>query len=189
MENFSEREVRDYYDCIEWAGTQEWSSGKVGTTGTSYFGMMSWYVASLRPPHLAGMYLSEAVVDYYRDTARHGGILNRFTKHWFASQVQSVQHGLGKRGHVNPFNGMLISGDEELSDEALRENVGMDPFVAITERPLAPDEYYQTRTGQARPDRGSVRCRSVAGARCLSTSAATSRVSSAPRPRRSTSRS
>jgi len=148
VENFSEREVRDYHDCIEWAGTQEWSSGKVGTTGTSYFGMMSWYVANLRPPHLAGMYLSEAAVDYYRDSARHGGILNRFTKHWFASQVQSVQHGLGKRGHVNPFNGMLISGDEELSDEALRENVGMDPFVAITERPLAPDKYYQTRTAK-----------------------------------------
>ena len=110
--------------------------------------MMSWYVANLRPPHLAGTYISEAVADYCGDTARHGGILNRFTKHWFASQVQSVQHGLGNRGYVNPFNGMLISGDEELSDEALRENVGMDPFVAITERPLAPDKYYETRTAK-----------------------------------------
>ena len=148
VENFSPREVQDFYDCIEWAGHQEWSSGKVGTTGTSYYGMMQWYVASMRPPHLAGMYISEAVSDYYRDTARHGGILNRFTKHWFATQIQSVQHGLGKNGHVNPFTGMLISGDEELSDDELRENVGLDPFVAISERPLAPDEYYADRTAK-----------------------------------------
>lgn len=145
VDNFSNREVKDYYDCIEWAGTQDWSTGKVGLTGTSYFGIMQWLVASLRPPHLAGMYVSEAVSDMYRDSARHGGILDRFTKHWFATQIKSVQHGLGERGYRNPYTGMLISGDEELDDAELRGNVGLDPYVAIQERPLVTDDYYRAR--------------------------------------------
>ena len=32
----SEQEAEDMYDTIEWAGTQEWSNGKVGMQGVSY---------------------------------------------------------------------------------------------------------------------------------------------------------
>ena len=30
MDPFSDRETKDFYDCIEWAGVQSWSNGKVG---------------------------------------------------------------------------------------------------------------------------------------------------------------
>ncbi len=30
IDHFSPRETKDFYDCIEWAGVQPWSSGKVG---------------------------------------------------------------------------------------------------------------------------------------------------------------
>jgi putative CocE/NonD family hydrolase len=30
IDHFSPRETKDFYDCIEWAGVQEWSNGKVG---------------------------------------------------------------------------------------------------------------------------------------------------------------
>jgi putative CocE/NonD family hydrolase len=33
---FSDAEAEDYYDLIEWVGTQEWSSGRVGLDGVSY---------------------------------------------------------------------------------------------------------------------------------------------------------
>src|SRR5882724_3785130 len=33
IDHFSPRETRDFYDCIEWAGTQPWSNGKVGLNG------------------------------------------------------------------------------------------------------------------------------------------------------------
>ncbi len=39
IDHFSPRETKDYYDCIEWAGVQPWSSGKVGLSGISYYGM------------------------------------------------------------------------------------------------------------------------------------------------------
>ena len=33
----SPAEFRDFYDAIEWAGMQPWSSGKVGLLGISYY--------------------------------------------------------------------------------------------------------------------------------------------------------
>jgi len=53
IDHFSPRETKDFHDCIEWAGVQPWSSGKVGLNGISYYGINQWHVASLRPPHLA----------------------------------------------------------------------------------------------------------------------------------------
>ena len=49
----SPRETKDFYNCIEWAGVQPWSSGKVGLNGISYYAINQWHVARLKPPHLA----------------------------------------------------------------------------------------------------------------------------------------
>src|SRR5207245_233846 len=48
---FSVQEAEDYYDAIEWAGTQPWSNGNVGLWGMSYLAMAQHNVASLQPPH------------------------------------------------------------------------------------------------------------------------------------------
>ncbi len=42
------REGKDYYNAIEWAGTQNWSNGKVGLCGISYYAINQWRVASLQ---------------------------------------------------------------------------------------------------------------------------------------------
>ncbi|HEX4969909.1 MAG TPA: CocE/NonD family hydrolase, partial [Steroidobacteraceae bacterium] len=49
---WSMQEARDYYDAIEWAAAQPWSTGKVGLSGVSYYAITQWNVASLQPPHL-----------------------------------------------------------------------------------------------------------------------------------------
>ena len=46
---------QDGYDAIEWAASQEWSTGKVGTLGGSYNGAIQWLTAVQQPPHLAAM--------------------------------------------------------------------------------------------------------------------------------------
>jgi putative CocE/NonD family hydrolase len=48
LDIFSPREVKDYYNAIEWAGTQEWSNGKVGLNGISYYAINQWAVAALQ---------------------------------------------------------------------------------------------------------------------------------------------
>ena len=39
----SPEEAELFYDLIEWAGVQEWSSGLVGLSGVSYLAVMQWY--------------------------------------------------------------------------------------------------------------------------------------------------
>jgi putative CocE/NonD family hydrolase len=47
-----QNEGRDGYDTIEWAASQPWSNGAVGTFGLSYPGAAQWLAAVLAPPHL-----------------------------------------------------------------------------------------------------------------------------------------
>lgn len=48
-------EGKDGYDTIEWAATQPWSNGAVGTFGLSYPGAVQWLAALESPPHLKAM--------------------------------------------------------------------------------------------------------------------------------------
>jgi predicted acyl esterase len=70
----SPEEAQDFYDLIEWAGTQPWSNGKVGLSGVSYLASSQWFVAALNPPHLAAFNPWEGWSDTYREVVRHGGI-------------------------------------------------------------------------------------------------------------------
>ncbi|MFT8246043.1 CocE/NonD family hydrolase [Roseomonas sp. BN140053] len=67
-------EALDFYDLIEWAGTRDWSNGKVGLSGVSYLTSSQWHVAALNPPHLAAINPWEGWSDFYREVVRHGGI-------------------------------------------------------------------------------------------------------------------
>ncbi|MFL6797093.1 MAG: CocE/NonD family hydrolase [Xanthobacteraceae bacterium] len=143
LEVWSPRETKDLYDCIEWAGTQPWSNGKVGLNGISYYAMNQWHVAPLRPPHLAALCIWEGSSDYYRELARHGGILCDFLTSWSRRQVLSVQHGVGTRGAKSVVTGKPIAGPPTLSHEDLatsRADVGDDAL----RHPLL-DDYYRAR--------------------------------------------
>ena len=72
----TEQEGRDEYDLIEWLAVQPWSNGNIGTNGVSYFAMSAYQAAALKPPHLKGVILFEALNDFYRDVKFHGGIPN-----------------------------------------------------------------------------------------------------------------
>ena len=122
IDPFSPRETKDFYQCIEWAGVQPWSNGKVGLNGISYFGTNQWHVASLQPPHLAAICVWEGMADWYRDGTHHGGIVNTFWANWYDMQVKSVQYGLGERGPKSRANGKWVCGDETLSDAELAKN-------------------------------------------------------------------
>ena len=122
IDHFSMRETMDFKECIEWAGVQLWSNGNVGINGVSYFGINQWQVASQQPSHLKAMCIWEGASDWYRDMTHHGGILSTFWANWFDMQVKTVQHGLGKNGMINQFNGRPICGNDELSEEQLEVN-------------------------------------------------------------------
>ncbi|GAA1826787.1 CocE/NonD family hydrolase [Pseudonocardia ailaonensis] len=140
LDIFSPREVRDYHDAIEWAGTQPWSTGKVGLNGISYYAINQWLVAAQQPPHLAAMIPWEGAADFYRDWARHGGIMsNGFTETWYPRQVLSVQHG-NPDGLVDPWTGERATGPESLTADELAARRG-DPIADVLARPLDGDFY------------------------------------------------
>jgi predicted acyl esterase len=118
---WSQREARDFYDCIEWIAEQPWSSGKIGLAGISYYAKNQWQVAALRPPHLAAICPWEGANDYYREMTHHGGIHNAFLPDWYR-RISTIQYGLGTRGFRNPASGLLASGDEDLTDDQMSDN-------------------------------------------------------------------
>jgi uncharacterized protein len=67
LDVWSPREAQDLYQCVEWAGTQPFSNGKVGINGISYYAMNQWQVGALNPPHLAALCIWEGASDYYRE--------------------------------------------------------------------------------------------------------------------------
>ncbi|RFA13223.1 hydrolase [Subtercola boreus] len=65
---------RDAYDIIEWLAEQEWCTGKVGMSGTSYLAATQWFTGAEQPPHLAAINPWEGVSDVYRDLVMRGGM-------------------------------------------------------------------------------------------------------------------
>ncbi|KAK8189886.1 Alpha/Beta hydrolase protein [Phyllosticta capitalensis] len=91
-----------FFDVVEWAAEQPWSSGKVGLLGISYFAGSQWRVAARKPKGLSAIVPWEGMSDYYRDRCRHGGILsNSFIRFWWDRQVVSNQYGRPGRAARN----------------------------------------------------------------------------------------
>ncbi len=144
VDTWSAREARDFYQCIEWAAQQPWSTGKIGLNGISYYAMNQWQVAALQPPHLTAMCAWEGAADFYRDLGWHGGILCTFAANWYDMQVKTVQHGVGKRGYRSGMVDGWVAGPETLTQEELGAN-RCDFGEEIFANPLGNSEYWQSR--------------------------------------------
>lgn len=144
VDHFSPRETRDFHDCIEWAGVQPWSNGRVGLSGVSYYGINQWHVAATQPPHLAAMCIWEGAADWYRDMTHHGGILSTFWANWYDMQVKTVQHGLGEHGPRSRATGDLVCGPETLDEAQLARN--RCDFGAAIRAHTLDDAYHRARS-------------------------------------------
>ncbi len=140
----SPQEYEDVCSSIEWAGTQDWSDGKVGVAGISYYAFMGWAAASRQPEHLTAAIIWEGFNDQYRDAFYHGGILSEFTRRWLPNQIAPIQYGQGERAPINPNTGQSVAGPVTLSEEEVAGNRS-DYFSVIKQHPLF-DEWHQQRS-------------------------------------------
>jgi len=77
------QEASDGYDAIEWAGTQTWSTGKVGLFGGSYVGLTQWQPAIHTPPHLAAITPRVTASDYHDHWTYVNGVFDLyFAQSW-----------------------------------------------------------------------------------------------------------
>ena len=66
-------ELRDGYDVCEWLAVQSWSTGKVGTFGSSQGGYAQNYLAVTQPPHLVCQYMIDTGLSLFHEGYRIGG--------------------------------------------------------------------------------------------------------------------
>jgi predicted acyl esterase len=131
-----------FFDVIEWASEQPWSTGKVGLLGISYYAGSQWRVAARQPKGLAAIVPWEGMSDYYRDRCRHGGILsNSFIKFWWNRQVITNQYGRPGRNARN-WGPDTIEGDLD-EDELVRNR--QDQTIDNQTNRFRDDIYYASR--------------------------------------------
>lgn len=63
VHNAMVQEANDGYDAVEWAASQSWSNGRVGTLGGSYVGLTQPAIHT--PPHLAAIAPAITASDYH----------------------------------------------------------------------------------------------------------------------------
>lgn len=66
-------ELQDGYDTVEWLARQPWSTGKIGTFGSSQAGYAQNFLAVTRPPHLICQYMIDTGLSLYHEGYRIGG--------------------------------------------------------------------------------------------------------------------
>ena len=73
-------ERQDGYDTVEWLAAQPWSTGKVGTFGSSQGGYAQNFLAVTEPPHLVAQYMIDTGLSLFHEGYRIGGATkpNRF---------------------------------------------------------------------------------------------------------------
>ena len=140
----SPAEFQDFYDAIEWAGVQAWSSGKIGLLGVSYYAASQWMIAAQLPPYLAALSPWMGTYDFYRDRTRTDGIFSSgFTNIWFKSNILVNQYGNPDSHFIDLDTGERNTGPASLSPEELAANRA-DYIGNILSHPLL-DDWYRER--------------------------------------------
>jgi hypothetical protein len=67
-------EGRDGYDVVEELAQLPWCNKTVAFVGNSWLGIIQWFVAAERPPHLACIAPLEGASDIYREIICRGGV-------------------------------------------------------------------------------------------------------------------
>lgn len=66
-------EQRDGFDTVEWLAKQSWSTGKIGTFGSSQAGFAQNFLAVTQPPGLVCQYMIDTGLSLYHEGYRIGG--------------------------------------------------------------------------------------------------------------------
>lgn len=116
------QEQADGYDAVEWAAAQPWSTGKVGMTGTSYFGVTQWQAAITAPPHLVAIAPGQTATDYHDHWTYVNGVFDLwFGQSWvlnfFAPDTyrrQLIAKGMAPPDALKASDEYLANGKREI---------------------------------------------------------------------------
>src|SRR6266568_2708782 len=111
-------EAQDGYDTIEWAAELPWSDGNVGTVGQSYLGLVQYFAAPQRPPHLKAMSPVSGPVTYFENCVYRRGV---FELGWMLAYfVFMARNTLERKGRYE------------------QQRPSLDSYLSHPEVPLSP---------------------------------------------------
>jgi len=80
-------ELKDGYDTMAWIVKQDWSNGRIGTSGASALGIAQYMQASANPPGLVMMNPEFGTPNLYSDVLFQGGVYrNSLVHNWLEGQ-------------------------------------------------------------------------------------------------------
>jgi uncharacterized protein len=129
---FNPAQQADGYDVIEIVARQPWVlGGRVGMVGLSYSGITQLYVASTRPPHLAGITALSVIEDPWQ-MSWPGGIYNAgFTRQWLLERDRQSAPG-GQSWTAR----RIAEGDADCAEnqQIRSQSISFEAFVRSLER-------------------------------------------------------
>lgn len=131
-------EAGDGYDTIEWAATQDWCDGRVGTLGGSYGGENQWMAATARPPHLKTMVVLVSPPGPFYNLPYQYGALTLPTIDWYIMVSDHVNQSSQELGLDKIIKSLpLVKMDELATGKQL------PLWKAIFEHPTYDDYWKQ----------------------------------------------
>ncbi len=141
--------IQDGYDTIEWAGTQPWSSGKVGTMGLSMGCFNQYMAAPTRPPHLAAMFCTQAAGNPYKDLFYEGGALHLIMPTWLLTRDEMARpfrlhYGSSGGGYVGTLGSWREWYDrKQQRGQGMAQSFISDPMTDLVAHPTY-DDYWKS---------------------------------------------
>lgn len=132
---FSVQQAEDYYDAIEWAGTQPWSNGNVGLWGMSYLAITQHSVASLQPPHLKAMIALGTDADLYNEALYGGGLYGEGFWTWWRAAMAGHNY-IGERHETDWLPNLLATPFNDPEAYGPRGSIFMRPEIEKATAPV-----------------------------------------------------
>ena len=133
---FSQDEVKDYNEVVNWIVAQPWSNGKVGAIGNSYTGNTALWLASSMHPAVKAVIPRHYEFDLYAETPYPGGILTDWmVKTW---------HEGNRQLDTNPGVKLVDEdADRKLYNEAMKRRAeNIDVYAAALQTTFRDDRAF-----------------------------------------------
>ncbi|MCX7649284.1 MAG: CocE/NonD family hydrolase [Flavobacteriales bacterium] len=148
--DFSEQELEDAREVLDWIVRQSWCSGKIGTTGVSYLGTTAELLLATGHPALKACVPRSAIFDLYADMAFPGGVRQGpFVDIWGATTRaldRSDFSFFGGKAKKFVRGAHPVTGDRRRRQlqEALRQHSGNYDVYSELKRVICRDELHPT---------------------------------------------
>ncbi|MBI5230735.1 MAG: CocE/NonD family hydrolase [Coriobacteriales bacterium] len=144
---WSNLEIDDLRDIVDWVVDQPWSNGRVGATGISYEGTTAMLLASLGHPAVKAVAARSFEYDVYADIVRPGGVLNEGMMRSWSESLTALDEN--KPPKLFGPGRLLIKGVRPVDDDPKAERLAaivnarsnppvFEAVAAITDR----DDHY-----------------------------------------------